>query len=329
MNGRKGFSLIELLIVVFIIGILIQLTLPAVQASREAARRSSCQNNLRQVGIALQNYESANKYLPIGSYSAYRGSWMMDVLPHMENGAAVEGYVRPPYDPADKQGLKTIRYDAEVNLPLTSRFFPSFTCPSDKSRTNVFPQDSAFHGEVSKHSYVTNHGNTGMSRTGSDIAIREDLSAVKEHNGVRFAGAPFHGGINEDVPKVHVRMAEITDGLSNTLFASEVIQTEDTDLRGVIWCTPTSAFTTYLAPNSTDNDILPKIGGSCVVQLSNGRTNPPCRTRPADIQIFYLAARSRHPGGVNTLMGDGSVHFVEDEIETELWRARSTTQGQD
>ena len=156
-------------------------------------------------------------------------------------------------------------------------------------------------------------------------------------NGVPFLGAPFTdmrstgnttNSKNNNNPWPNFGkvfgLANITDGTSNTIFAGEEVQGQGQDLRGFTWWSDAAGFTTYLGPNSKSPDIIYNAS-----YCQNRAPNPPC-TGPegaATSNPKMMAARSWHPGGVNVLLGDGSVKFIRDSISITTWRALSTTQG--
>jgi prepilin-type processing-associated H-X9-DG protein len=294
-----------LLVVIAIIAVLIALLLPAVQAAREAARRMQCVNNLKQIGIAMQNYHDTNGALPPGTYDCCWGTWVPRVLPFMEGANLYNAY-----------NLSSVTsYSSVYNTTVTSSRLGSMSCPSDMN-------DSPYAG-VTSHNYAVNWGNTSYYQT--------DL------NGVPFLGAPFTdlrttgnttNSKNNNNPwpnfgKVY-GLASITDGTSNTIFASEEVQGQGQDLRGFTWWSDATGFTTYLGPNSKSPDILYNAS-----YCQNKAPNPPC-TGPegaATSNPKMMAARSRHSGGVNVMLGDGSVKFIKDSISITTWRALSTTRG--
>jgi prepilin-type processing-associated H-X9-DG protein len=121
-----------------------------------------------------------------------------------------------------------------------------------------------------------------------------------------------------------VGFARFTDGTANTLLAAEVIQGQGADLRGFSWYGPSSAFTSYLAPNSKDADVL-EDPSYCVYPYA---ANPPCvNTLTPGALPAMSAARSRHSGGVSVGLGDGSVRFIKNSVAVPVWRGLSTTQG--
>src|SRR5688572_18867870 len=137
MNRNKcGFTLVELLVVIAIIGILVALLLPAIQAAREAARRSQCINNLKQIGVAMQNYHDTYKQLPVGNYSCCWGTWQMSILQFIEEQQLHDMYQWNPEDLANySYDYAYDRYNLSKNPPMrnaqvTSTRIASLTCPS-------------------------------------------------------------------------------------------------------------------------------------------------------------------------------------------------------
>lgn len=292
----SGFTLIELLVVIAIIAVLVALLLPAVQQAREAARRSQCNNNLKQVGLAMANYHETANGFPVGQYSCCWGTWIVGILPYIDRQSMFDIYVHDR-----KYGIPVddARYGHASNLPVTSKRIDSLSCPSDQHNAPINP--------ITSHNYAVNHGNTTYSQQAN-------------FNGVVWAGAPFR--INNGNTARNTKERDITDGLSNTMLVAEVVQGKGSDLRGFSWWGDASQFTAYQTPNSTLPDRI-YTAGYC----NNLPTqNLPCAVSDAANPTMF-GARSRHVGGVNVLFGDGRVRFIMDSIDLNLWRGLSTTQG--
>lgn len=289
---RKGFTLIELLVVIAIIAVLIALLLPAIQQAREAARRSQCINNLKQIGLAMHNYIDTHNTLPVGRYECCWGTWQSAVLPFLESGELFDSY-----NSDNKFGIPTDfqRYNHATNTTVTTHRFNVYTCPSDA------PQ--APFGNITSHNYSANYGNTGYGQQAN-------------LNGVEFKGAPFSNYTRCETP------AGIRDGMSKTIMIGEVRQAEGSDLRGFGWWSDASSFTTYLPPNANQPDVIytPSYCNNIVV-------NPPCIGTPTATNPIMFASRSLHTGGVNAVFGDGVATFISENIDLQIWRALSTTKG--
>ena len=297
---RQGFTLVELLVVIAIIGVLIALLLPAVQAAREAARRAQCQNNLKQIGLAMHNHHDTTKTLPpgMGPYGCCWGTWPVLVMPYLEESNI--GSLYQNWGGNDDSGP---RYGQAPNsTTVTNQRFAVFTCPSD------IP-NAPFSG-LTNHNYAVNFGNTGAAQQAT-------------LNGVTFGGAPFAVAKLTAQPRKGTAMADLLDGTSKTLLVSEVIQGQDVDLRGFTWWGDAANFTAYLPPNST----LPDVIYSATYCKNNVKGNPPCIGTPTTTNPTMMASRSRHPGGVYSLMADGSIRYVPNQIDIAVWRAMSTTRG--
>ena len=209
VRGKGGFTLIELLVVIAIIGILIALLLPAVQKVREAANRTKCANNVKQLALAMHNYHDTYGTLPDGGIDHFSGNWQVTLLPFIAQGALYQLY----------QGYGTaqsvIRADNIANV--TSRQLALCTCPSD---TPALPGGHTY-DHCSYHNYAANFGNTAVA----DSISTTGMETLAAYDGFSFGGAPFR----YNQPQ---RLSNITDGTSSTLMLAEVIQGQGVDVRG-------------------------------------------------------------------------------------------------
>jgi len=302
----RGFTLVELLVVIAIIGILVALLLPAVQAAREAARRSSCVNNLRQESVAIHNYISARNTLPPGLHECCWGTWQVAVLAFLEESA-----LRGSYQNFGGVEGSNPYYHEEPNLTnVSSKRLAVATCPSDKI-SSPFPFGP---GGMTKHNYAVNYGPTGLENTLYQIP-NGGWTQVALLKGVKYEGAPFES-------RKTIRLSKITDGTSQTLLMAEVIQGEDVDIRGLTWWGDGAGFSAYLAPNSSLPDV--SVYASYCDHTEND-LRPCVQQTHANPEMY--GARSRHPGGVNVAMCDCGVRFVSDSIDVDTWRALSTIHG--
>jgi prepilin-type N-terminal cleavage/methylation domain-containing protein len=300
-RGKRGFTLVELLVVIAIIGILIALLLPAVQAAREAARRTQCLANVRQVGVAMHSYHAANQVLPVGSYSCCWGTWLVAILPYVEQGDLAKRYhyehkygAYIPEEPVDD-----CRYSDVLNQPVTTQRIAAYTCPADTPQATW---------SITKHNYVANFGNTTYGRT-------------SPYAGVTFLGAPFRTAWSKENPMAHP-FRDIRDGLTNTLMLSEAVQGLDDDLRGFAWWGDACNFTTFATPNTSIPDRIYD-AGYCHEDLMPMQ---PCALSTSTEPSRH-SARSQHNGGVNAAMMDASARFVSNDVNLALWRAMGTSQG--
>jgi prepilin-type N-terminal cleavage/methylation domain-containing protein/prepilin-type processing-associated H-X9-DG protein len=328
-NRRTGFTLIELLVVIAIIAVLIALLLPAVQAAREAARRAQCTNNLKQLGLGMHNYHDQVGTFPPGFKGVDWGTWLVWILPYIEQQPAFNAWNSVGDDRID-QGIQggMFRYGGPANLTVTTRRYSAYYCPSDPNNLNLAGGSG---WPVTAQNYVVNFGNT--------VTIQPTIYQV---NGVNypFLGAPFSdmGAPDTDISgwqlgSTHgtVNLAKLTDGTSNTLLTGEVLVGQGFDLRGWSWWGYGSTFTAWLSPNSTSPDVLwssgycgtvppniPCIGSTGTASSSGGTYTGLGMTS---------ALRSKHPGGVNVGMADGSVRFIKNSVNLYTWRSLASAAG--
>jgi prepilin-type N-terminal cleavage/methylation domain-containing protein/prepilin-type processing-associated H-X9-DG protein len=308
-RGRRlGFTLIELLVVIAIIAILIGLLLPAVQKVREAASRLKCQNNIKQIALAMHNFHDAKSTLPPGSLYHGSGGWQLTILPFLEQQALFGLF----------QGYNTASNPAfsSTNVTnVTGRQLAICTCPSD---TVVVNKGQTYSG-CAYFNYAANFGNTAVS----DSFTTGIMTTQATYGGFTFGGAPFRYNNGQ-------KLVDITDGTSNTLMLAEVIQGQGQDLRGFIWWGDAEAFVTSLRPNDSNPDIVTH--SYCNPNPPNPPANCTGITTPApnSLAIRAFAARSRHTGGgVNVAFCDGSCKFISNNIDVPTWQALGTSQAGD
>jgi hypothetical protein len=327
---------VELLVVIAIIGILVALLLPAVQSAREAARRSQCENNLKQIGLALHNFVSTFQSFPQGFMNQSerlpnRGpcnhevhifcdpqiSYMVHLYPFLEYNELYERmdfeklwYV--PHNPflAGSGGWPKETLETHI---------PTLICPSDaEGPLNVTCCPMIFLANYLAFFSGEKHG---------DIAAYEDDPELLPSSGalqplpsppLRPLRAIF--GINRGA-----KMGQISDGTSNTMVFSEHLR--GFSARGMFWTAHAgrAILFTKETPNSSAADVIDP--GAC---HNRPELNMPCRLATDSLlRDATAAARSQHVGGVVVLMADGSVHFVTDDVDLEMWKGMSTMGGEE
>jgi len=334
VQARPGFTLIELLVVISIIGLLLALLLPAVQSARESARRAQCINNLRQIGLALHNYEASSRSFPINWTLDLRHLWTGDkyfydisrpfsaltrILPHLEQQAlysSINFDVQKITNPAEP-GF-TYQYPFPSNVTAAKTTVAVFLCPSDD------PSRPTTHGS----NYRGNHG-VGPSPATS-YENRDSGNGFYSANSV-LGTASFPDGLSHTVAySERLRGSGAGPGIFPERDFGEIIVAmycTDRDANYALICTRIAATRGF--PQYRDAGFTWFLGDfGCTAynhaQEPNGRIPDAIDN---DIWGGVITARSLHPGVVNSLMADGSVRSVTDSIARPTWRSLGTRNG--
>jgi prepilin-type N-terminal cleavage/methylation domain-containing protein/prepilin-type processing-associated H-X9-DG protein len=300
-RNRDGFTLIELLVVIAIVGVLSAILLPAVQAAREAARRAQCQNHLKQLTLALQNYHASIKCFPPGAiwevssgmYTSHRVNFYPHLMPYIDENAQFE-----------QLGFNAgWMWLSPTNAAIVGMVRPYWRCPSDAMGTVLYKYQTQ---SLARTNYF---GVFNGLQIGDVLLNDSKKNALFAANRSR-------------------RIRDITDGTSKTLALAESLTgSDESDARGTAWIDQTGgAFIhTKLTPNTTDPDLCYPNPVWCQSVPQNDPHRP--WLNGDGFQTDTCAARSMHSGGVNVALCDGSVRFVADEIEPAIWQAAATIQG--
>jgi len=316
-QNNKGFTLIELLVVIAIIAILIALLLPAVQQAREAARRTQCKNNLKQLALALHNYESSHRVFPPGGLGfPFVWSAHAQLLPFVDRGNLENllNYDVPPLNAFNFGSFDAI--EVQKNDDAAKLRIPLLVCPSDKDAV----PGSAFGGI----SYPASAG-SGLNGAGAS-----DDGGISNADGVIFSQSK-------------TRFRDITDGTSNTICFGEQLLGDGQDVApaGGDYRNRVVELSmgTQTTPVACDPDAAPAWSGQRGAKWINGHLAdtmynhwygpnanlPDCHNGFHNFAL--VSARSAHTGGVQVALTDGSCRFISENINLDIWRALATRSG--
>jgi prepilin-type N-terminal cleavage/methylation domain-containing protein/prepilin-type processing-associated H-X9-DG protein len=334
MTKRRGFTLIELLVVIAIIGVLIALLLPAVQAAREAARRSQCVNNLKQIGLAIHNYESTNGCLPPTGSTVNPQKYGMKprLLPYMEQTAAYNA-INWNVTPVSPNTSATYPGDwtdgKNMNATVGTMKINTFLCPSDANpgNTGTFTGINGYNFPIGTSNYANN------------------LGTERRYNGGKFTGPAWELGGASDVG-ILVNLASITDGTHGTAIFSEFVKGNSGANKpglNAVWYN--SGTSTVLGTAGSDQAEAALCQASTTINWDykgeywmchdTGRGGGYSHINPPNSKSCgyggapdgEIAPSSNHSGGVNMLMLDGSVRFIKNSIALNIYYAIGTRAG--
>jgi len=329
---RTAFTLIELLVVIAIIAILIALLLPAVQQAREAARRTQCKNNLKQIGLALHNYESTFSTFPMGDCAVNRGA---GEIPQ----ASLHAYILPYLEGTNNYGTFNFSYQVNGNGNNTQariQFISSYHCPSDPGQNRYL---------------VANSINSASANYMQCLGSHSDHAGyvVPAITGVTTPRTALHGMFSRNS---RMRFGDITDGTSNSAMFGEIKKGPNNtssflvvpagDQRDFQVATngtgPWTGNDQLSPPAACENRAtnawayrgLQYYRGLLVATYYNHTLTPNAKRRDCITSALWqghMAARSYHVGGAQIALADGSVRFASENVDGNVWRAVGSVSG--
>lgn len=328
---RRGFTLVELLVVIAIIGVLIALLLPAVQAARESARRSSCQNNLKQLALALQMYHDTNKVFPHGALSGEGSHWSWYSMPYIENENLQDITLEfnnwaytGPYTMAE------IDTDAWRNVIAAETYVSTFQCPSAGIPQNGQYDRSADDWHVMRRQPGSYIGNA------SGLLVSQNQTSEPENYLMGHLDGVLFG-------RSEIAIKDITDGTSNTMLVGEALHDVDAieQFGAVKREHERGDRKDHWYFGGDDADCQRSWGRGLDGSECMGSTGVPInyqnqvvtldvcqRPQSPDCQKVQLSFSSAHPGGMQLTHCDGSVVFQSEDVDTVVWSELGTRASQ-
>ncbi len=303
---RTGFTLVELLVVIAIIGILVALLLPAIQSAREAARRSECTSNLKQIGLALHNYHDTYGVFPAGNITPgnccgtlSKVNWAISILPYVEQSSLYESYDMDLWNedqPIDSTGFCVVQQRV-----------PAYECPSDINRLKMERPESG--PRVNKdYQHSSYRGVTGIGDNAGYFDCHQWSGRIPEkYKGVLHTVGSA-GLKNEN-------MASILDGTANTFLVGEY-QTKTHTRRGTFWA---YSYTSYVLSSIGLESRLYLPDYDLCVSIPGTDGSNACKR----------AFASMHPAGINFVMGDAAVRIIPISTDTQVMAAMATIMGEE
>ena len=331
MKRKRGFTLVELLVVIAIIAILISILLPAVNAAREAARRSQCANNLKQVGLAILNYESAFMQFPMGAHLGEGAMWSAYILPFMEDKALKDLMTIGENELGNFQWAHPGPYSSLPNsktfqnIVACQTVIPSFRCPSA-----ALPEHQK---DISSDNwYVMERVPTSYLGCASGIVVDQNQPRGMENTDGIIIG--FHKDNNN---KSFVTVDSIRDGLSKTMLAGEALHdvSAQFDIGGTRKEIKSGDHKDHWAVGSDDIDVYNDSSealGSTGVPINAQDLDGGCDRREgsfASCMAAQLAFSSAHTSGIQVVQADGAVEWQSEGIDPIVWSAYGTRSNQE